>query len=149
MKNVIHHLRLFFSFFSSSSTETVHFSKWVVMNKFMLRIHKQDKEISSCSRSCLSLPDWGHVLVRCSHTVTGLGILFLFLQFLDLLWNSLVPFTPYTTVTTHWNFNNLHDTRKWAFCDGPNRHNQRQTDIATLWLIRPRGLNQWKNVDRS
>ena len=51
---------------------------------------------SSCSRSSLSLPDRGQVLIRCSHTVTGLGTLFLFLQFLDLLWNFLVPFTPYS-----------------------------------------------------
>ena len=62
---------------------------------FLLTIPKQDQELSPCSCSGLSLPGRGHVLVRCSHTVTGLRTLFLFLPFLDLLWNSLVPFTPY------------------------------------------------------
>ena len=61
---------------------------------FLLTIPKQDQELSPCSCSGLSLPGRGHVLVRCSHTVTGLRTLFLFLPFLDLLWNSLVPFTP-------------------------------------------------------
>ena len=62
---------------------------------FLLTIPKQDQELSPCSCSELSLPGRGHVLVRCSHTITGLRTLFLFLPFLDLLWNSLVPFTPY------------------------------------------------------
>ena len=62
---------------------------------FLLRILQQDQEISSCSRSSLSLPDNGHVLVRCSHTIKGIGTLFLVLQFVYILWNSLVPFTPY------------------------------------------------------
>ena len=62
---------------------------------FLLTIPKQDQELSPCSCSGLSLPGRGHVLVRCSHTVTGLRTLFLFLPFLDLLWNSLIPFTPY------------------------------------------------------
>ena len=39
---------------------------------FLLVIRKQDQDNSSCSRSLLSLPGRGHVLVRCSHTVTGL-----------------------------------------------------------------------------
>ena len=72
---------------------------------FLLSISKQDQEISPCSCSGLSLPGRGHVLVRCSHTVTGLRTLFLFLPFLDLLWNSLVPSTPYphqgTPVSDH------------------------------------------------
>ena len=62
---------------------------------FLLSISKQDQEISSCSCSGLSLPGRGHVLVRCSHTVTGLRTLFLVLPFLDLLWISLVPSSPY------------------------------------------------------
>ena len=62
---------------------------------FLLSIPKQGQEISPCSCSRLSLPGRGHVLVRCSHTVTGLRTLFLFLLFLDLLWNSLFPSTPY------------------------------------------------------
>ena len=62
---------------------------------YLLTIPKQDQELSTCSCSGLSLPGRGHVLVRCSHTVTGLKALFLFLPFLDLLWNSLVPFTQY------------------------------------------------------
>ena len=62
---------------------------------FLLTIPKQDPELSPCSCSRLSLPGMGHVLARCSHTVTGLRTLFLIWQFLDLLWNSLVPFTPY------------------------------------------------------
>ena len=57
----------------------------------------QDQEISPCSCSGLSLPGRGHVLVSCSHTLTGLRTLFLFLPFPDLLWNSLFPFTPYYT----------------------------------------------------
>ena len=61
---------------------------------FLLSIPKQDQEISPCSWSRLSLPGRGHVLVRCSHTATGLRTIFLFLLFLDLLWNSLVPSTP-------------------------------------------------------
>ena len=61
---------------------------------FLLSIPKQDQEISPCSCSRLSLLGGGHVLVRCSHTVTGLRTLFLFLLFLDLLWNFLVPSTP-------------------------------------------------------
>ena len=60
---------------------------------FLLGIPKQEQEISPCSCSGLSLPGKSHVLVRCSHTVTGLKTQFLFLKFLDLLWNSLVPFT--------------------------------------------------------
>ena len=48
----------------------------------MLSIFKQDQEISSCSRSGLSLPGRDHVLVRCSHTKTGLRTPFMFLQFL-------------------------------------------------------------------
>ena len=35
--------------------------------------------------------------VRCFHTWTGPRTLFLFLPFPNLLWNSLVPFTPYYT----------------------------------------------------
>ena len=62
---------------------------------FLLSIPKQDQEISPCSCSGLSLPHRAHVLVRCSHTVIGLRTLFLFLPFLDLLWNFLAPFTPY------------------------------------------------------
>ena len=62
---------------------------------FLISIPKQDQEISPCSGSRLFLPGRGHVLVRCSQTITGLRTLFLFLLFLDLLWNSLVPFTPY------------------------------------------------------
>ena len=58
---------------------------------FLLSISKQDQEISPCSFSRLSLPGRGHILVKCSHTRT----LFLLLLFLDLLWNSLVPSTPY------------------------------------------------------
>ena len=65
---------------------------------FLLNISKQDQEVSSCSRSGLSLPGRGHVLVRCSHTITGLRTLFLFLLILDMLWNSLVPFTLYCEV---------------------------------------------------
>ena len=61
---------------------------------FLLTILKQDQELFPCSCSGLSLPSRGHVLVRCSHTVTRPRTLFLFLPFLDLLWNSLVPFTP-------------------------------------------------------
>ena len=60
----------------------------------LLIISKQDQELSPGSCSGLSLPGRGHILLRCSHTVTGLRTLFLFLLFLDLLWNSLVPFTP-------------------------------------------------------
>ena len=60
---------------------------------FLLSIPKQDQDKSPCSRPGLSLPGRGHVLVMCSHTVTGLETLCLFLQFLDILWNSLVPFT--------------------------------------------------------
>ena len=63
---------------------------------FLLSIPKQDLEISSFSRSELSLPGRGHVLVRCSNTITGLRTPFLFLQFLDLFWNSLVPFTLFS-----------------------------------------------------
>ena len=63
---------------------------------FLLSIPKQDQEISSCSRSGLSLPGRGHVLVRCSHTITGLRTLFLFLQLTKLVWNSLVPFALYS-----------------------------------------------------
>ena len=63
---------------------------------FLLTISKQDQELSPCSCSRLYLPGRGHVLVRCSQTVTGLRTLFLFLPFLDLLWNSLVPFTSLT-----------------------------------------------------
>ena len=62
---------------------------------FLLSISKQDQEISPCSCSGLSLSGRGHVLVRCSHTITGLRTLFQFLHFLDLVWNSLVPFTLY------------------------------------------------------
>ena len=65
---------------------------------FLLSISKQDQEFSSCYRYRLSLPGKGQVLVRCSHTRTGLRTLFLFLQFLDLLWNSLVPFTLYSVL---------------------------------------------------
>ena len=69
----------------------------MLINDFLilLCIPKQDKEISSCSRYGLSLPGRGQVLVRCSHTITGLRTTFLFLQFLDLLLNSLAPFTLY------------------------------------------------------
>ena len=67
---------------------------------FLPTIPKQDQELSPCSCSGLSLPGRGHVLVRCSHTVTGLRALFLFLPFLDLLWNSLVPFSPYLSPVT-------------------------------------------------
>ena len=62
---------------------------------FLLSIPKQDQETSSCSCSGLSLPGRGHVLVRCYHTITGLRTPFLFLQYLDLLWNSLVLSTLY------------------------------------------------------
>ena len=62
---------------------------------FLLTIPKQDQELSPCSCSGLSLPGRGHFLVSCSHTVTGLRTLFQFLHFLDLVWNSLVPFTLY------------------------------------------------------
>ena len=65
---------------------------------FLLTIPKQDQELSRCSCSKLSLQCRGHVLVRCSHTVTGIRTLFLILPFLALLWNSLVPFTPYEVV---------------------------------------------------
>ena len=58
---------------------------------FLLSIPKQDQEISPCFRFGLSLPGRGHVLVRCSYTLTGLRNLFPFLQYLDLLWNYLVP----------------------------------------------------------
>ena len=51
---------------------------------FLLSIPKQDQEISPCSCSRLFLPGIGHVLV-----------LALLLLFLNLLWNSLVPSTPY------------------------------------------------------
>ena len=60
---------------------------------FLLTIPKQDQELSPFSCSGLSLPGRGHVLVRFSHTITGLRTLILFLQFLDLLWTSLVAFT--------------------------------------------------------
>ena len=60
---------------------------------FLLNVPKQDQEMASCSCSGLSLPGRGHVLVRFSHTITGLRTLILFLQFLDLLWTSLVAFT--------------------------------------------------------
>ena len=68
-------------------------SKWEFTQKlmhiidflFILSIPKQDKEISPCSRSRLSLPGRCYVLVRCSHTVTGLRTLFRVLPFLDLL----------------------------------------------------------------
>ena len=63
---------------------------------FLLIIPKQDKRLSPCSCSALSLPGKGPVLVRFFHTVTGLRTLFLFLPFLDLLWNSMVPLTPYS-----------------------------------------------------
>ena len=68
---------------------------------FLLSIPKQDQESSPCSCSGLSLPGSSHVLVGCSHTVTGLRTLFLFLLFLDLLWNSLVPFTPISTTSVY------------------------------------------------
>ena len=63
---------------------------------FLLKILNQDRDISPCSCSQLSLPGKGHVLVKSSHTEKGLGTLFLFLQFLDLVWNFLVPCTPYS-----------------------------------------------------
>ena len=65
---------------------------------FLITIHKQDQKISPCSCSRLSLLNMGFVLVRCYHTVTGLRTLFLFLLSLDLLWNSLVPSNPYSTL---------------------------------------------------
>ena len=55
---------------------------------FLLNIFKPDQEVSPCSRSGLSLPGRGHVLVRCSHTITGLRTLFLLMLILDLVWNS-------------------------------------------------------------
>ena len=61
---------------------------------FLQRISEQDQEISPCSCSGLSLQGKSHVLVRCSHTVTGLRTLFLFLPFLDLLWRSQGYFPP-------------------------------------------------------
>ena len=66
---------------------------------FLLTIPKQDQELSPCSGSRVSLPGRGHILVRCSHTVLGLRTLFMILPFLDLLRNSLVPFTPYRSRT--------------------------------------------------
>ena len=63
-------------------------------------IHFYYQESYSCSCSRLSLPGRGHVLVRCSHSDTGLRPLFLVLQFLDFVWNALVPFTPYMSYTT-------------------------------------------------
>ena len=67
----------------------MHFNNFL----FLLCIPEQDQEISPCSRSGLCLPDRGHVLVRCSHTITGLRAPFMQSQFLDLLWNSLFLFT--------------------------------------------------------
>ena len=59
------------------------------INEFLLllSIPKQDLEISPCSRSELSLPGRGHVLVRWSYTLTGLRNVFVFFKFLYLLWN--------------------------------------------------------------
>ena len=57
---------------------------------FLLRISKPDQDISPFSCSRLLLPGMGHVLVRCSHTVTGLRTMLLFLSFMYLLWNCLV-----------------------------------------------------------
>ena len=59
----------------------------VVIINFLLMICSISWNRSARSR--LSLPAKGHVLVRCSHTTTGLRTLFLFLPFLDpygILW---------------------------------------------------------------
>ena len=67
---------------------------------FLISIPKPDHEFSPCSHSRLFLPGRGHVVVRCFHTVTGIRTLFLFLQLLDCVWNSLVPFTLEVTLSS-------------------------------------------------
>ena len=49
---------------------------------FLLSIPKQNQQNFPFSCSGLSLPGRGHILVRCSHTKTGLRTPFMFLQFL-------------------------------------------------------------------
>ena len=43
-----------------------------------------------------------------------------------------------------WDLRANENPRKKAASDGANKQTDKQTDIATLWLTRPRGPSQWK-----